>query len=358
MTRPSASDSRLPESSFEPIESRGLIFPFGNFVPHYGMVHPLAAGVGWTRLPVPGGLDHINVWLLDEGDGVAVVDTGLFTEESRSAWGMALDGRPVSRVILTHYHPDHMGCAGWLCAEHRAPLWMNRTEYYLSRMLIADRRDAPPAEAMAQWKGAGWSDAQCDAARARGWGMFAKLVAPLPTGHVRMREGDVIRIGERDWHVRIGSGHTPEHVCLIDFAGKLMIAGDQVLPRISSNVSVSINEPEADPLGEWLASIEAFRTLPDDLLVLPAHGGPFTGLHARLDRLAEGHRLQLDQLAAHLAKAPARAVDCFAVLFRRTIGDGDRGLATGEALAHLRHLEVTGRAVREDRDGVWYYSPR
>lgn len=346
----------LADHGFAPLEARGLTYPMGKFVPGYGTVHSLAEGIGWTRLPVPGALDHINVWLLGDDDGVAIVDTGLATAESRKAWGSALDGRPVSRVLLTHYHPDHMGCAGWLCAEHGAPLWMNRTEYYLARMLIADRRDEPPAEAMAQLRGAGWTDEQMQASRSRGWGNFAKIVAPLPTGHVRMDEGDIIRIGSRDWHVWIGSGHTPEHVCLIDFEGRVMIAGDQVLPRITSNVSVSINEPQADPLGEWLASIEKFRALPDDLLVLPAHGEPFTGLHARLDRLAEGHKLQLDQLAAHLAKAPARAVDCFAVLFRRAIGDDHRGLATGEALSHLRHLEVTGRALREDRDGVWYYS--
>jgi len=346
----------LADHGFEPTEARGLTYPMGKFAPEYGAVHTLANGIGWTRLPVPGGLDHINVWLLEDDDGLAIVDTGLATPESREAWGSALDGRSVSRVLLTHYHPDHMGCAGWLCAEHAAPLWMNRTEYYLARMLIADQREEPPAEAMAQLRGAGWTDEQLGKARARGWGNFAKIVAPLPTGHVRMGEGDVIRIGARDWHVRIGSGHTPEHVCLIDFDGKVMIAGDQVLPRISSNVSLSINEPQADPLGEWLASIEKFRALPDDLLILPAHGEPFTGLHARLDRLADGHSLQLNQLAAHLVKAPARAVDCFAVLFRRPIGDGERGLATGEALSHLRHLEVTGRAVREDRDGVWYFS--
>jgi glyoxylase-like metal-dependent hydrolase (beta-lactamase superfamily II) len=346
----------LADHGFEPLEARGLTYPLGKFVPDYGVVHPLAEGLGWTRLPVPGGLDHINVWLLDDHDGIAVVDTGLNFPPSHKAWEKALAGRPVSRVLLTHYHPDHMGCAGWLCAKHGAPLWMNRTEYYLARMLIADRRDEPPSEAMAQFKGAGWNEVQLEAARARGWGNFAAIVSPLPTGHIRIKEGDVIRIGAREWHVWIGSGHTPEHVCLVDFEGKMMIAGDQVLPRITSNVSLSINEPNADPLGEWLTSIEKFKALPDDLLVLPAHGSPFTGLHARLDRLADGHKLNLDQLAAHLAKGPARAVDCFSVLFRRAIGDDELGLATGEALSHLRRLEATGRAVKENRDGVWYYT--
>jgi glyoxylase-like metal-dependent hydrolase (beta-lactamase superfamily II) len=170
-----------------------------------------------------------------------------------------------------------------------------------------------------------------------------------------MREGDVIRIGARDWTVWIGGGHTPEHVSLIDEAGGLMIAGDQVLPRITSNVSVSISEPEGDPLGEWLASIEKFRKLPDGLLVLPAHGEPFRGLHARLDRIERGHRDSLDRLHGFIAKAPRRAVDCFSLLFKRPIDDSIRGLATGEAMAHLRRLEVEGRARKSIDAGVWWF---
>jgi glyoxylase-like metal-dependent hydrolase (beta-lactamase superfamily II) len=351
-----APDMSLTDHGFEPLESRGLTYPMGKFAPEYGVVHPLAAGLDWTRLPVPGSLRHINVWLLEEDGGVAVVDTGLKLEESRAAWRSALDGRRVTRVLLTHFHPDHLGLAGWLCYKHGAKLWMNRTEYLLARMLIADVRDAPPPEAVAQLVEAGWTDEQVAAMKARGWGNFSKIVSPMPVGHVRIREGDVIRIGNRDWTVWIGSGHTPEHVCFIDFAGKVMIAGDQVLPRITSNVSVTITEPEGDPLGDWLASIEKFRALPDDLLVLPAHGEPFYGLHARLDRLEEGHVTSLDRLHALLAEGPRRAVDCFGVLFGRAIDDSILGLATGEALAHLRHLEVTGRATFELRDGVRYYS--
>jgi len=354
-----APDISLSDHGFEPLTARGLTYPLGSFAPEYGVVHAVAEGVGWTRMPVPGALKHINVWVLDDGpDGVAIVDTGLRGEVTREAWRTALAGRRVTRVFGTHFHPDHIGSAGWLCYKHDAPLWMSRTEWLFARLLCADVRDEPPPAAIAQMVGAGWTPEQIAPVIARGWGNFAKIVSPLPSGHVRMRDGDTIRIGARDWTVWIGSGHSPEHVCLIDEAGGLMIAGDQVLPKITSNVSASIIEPEGDPLGEWLASITKFRALPDTLLVLPAHGEPFHGLHARLDRLAEGHQLQLDQLHAHIAKGPARAVDCFGVLFRRPIDESILGLATGEALAHLRHLEVTGRAERSVRDGVWYYSAR
>ncbi|MGJ3629396.1 hypothetical protein AB5I41_25755 [Sphingomonas sp. MMS24-JH45] len=141
----------------------------------------------------------------------------------------------------------------------------------------------------------------------------------------------------------------------MDEERRILIAGDQVLPRISSNVSLHVNEPDADPLGEWLASIARFKDLPDDLLVLPGHGDPFTGLHARLDALDREHRERLAALDAYLA-TPRRAVDCFGQLFRRPIGPDVIGMATGETLAHLRHLEVTGHASVEDRDGVWWYS--
>lgn len=353
-----APDASLTDHGFEPLESRGLTYPLGKFAPDYGDVHMLGDGLGWTRLHVPGSLRHINVWLIDDVDGVAVVDTGLSNDATREAWGKALSRRPVSRVLVTHFHPDHLGNAGWLCAEHNAALWMSRTEYLLARMLVADQRDEPPAEAVAQLVGAGWSDEQLAPMKARGWGNFAKMLSGLPVGHIRVRDGDVIRIGNRDWTVWMGSGHSPEHACYIDFANKVMIAGDQVLPRITSNVSVTITEPEGDPLGEWLSSIEKFRALPDDLLVLPAHGEPFYGLHARLDKLEEGHRTSLDRLHAHLAEEPRRAVDCFSVLFGRAIDENILGLATGEALAHLRHLEVTGRATFEARGGVNWWSAR
>jgi glyoxylase-like metal-dependent hydrolase (beta-lactamase superfamily II) len=170
-----------------------------------------------------------------------------------------------------------------------------------------------------------------------------------------MREGETIRIGTRDWRVVVGNGHCPEHACLLDEAGGVLIAGDQVLPRITSNVSVSISEPQGDPLGDWLDSIERLKGLSDDLLVLPSHGEPFTGLHARLDALAHGHHDRLDALHVHLAE-PRRAVDCFPVLFGRKIDDSVIGLATGEAMAHLRRLEVEGRARPVTKDGVCWFA--
>jgi glyoxylase-like metal-dependent hydrolase (beta-lactamase superfamily II) len=348
----------------EAYSHKGLTYPFGRGGPELGQVIALAEGIGWARLPVPGSLKHINIWLLDDGEdggadaGVAIVDTGLDSPVSREGWEALLSGplagRRVTRVLCTHFHPDHVGLAGWLTRRFEAPLWMSREEWLFARLLTADVRDAPPPEAVAYWRAAGWSEERIGAEAEKGWGRFAAMVSAMPVSFVRMREGDRIAIGDRTWQVLTGNGHCPEHVCLIDQAGGLMIAGDQVLPRITSNVSLSLSEPEGDPLGDWLASIAKLKTLPDSLLVLPSHGEPFTGLHARLDALDHGHRDRLDALHAYLAE-PRRAVACFGILFGRKIDDNSFGLATGEAMAHLRHLEVEGRAVREVRGGVnWY----
>ncbi len=353
----------------EPTTHRGLTYPLGRRVPEPGELIPLAPGVGWARLPVPGSLKHINLWALDDGDpgspagtgGVALVDTGLDIPPSREAWEALLlgplAGRPVTRVIVTHFHPDHIGLAGWLCERFGVALWMTRTEWLFARMLTLDVRDRPPAEASAYQRAAGWSEERIAGEAEKGWGRFASVVTPVPITMVRIRDGDRVRVGDRVWRIVTGSGHSPEHACLVDEEGGLMIAGDQVLPRITSNVSLSLSEPQGDPLGDWLASIEKLGALPPNLFVLPSHGEPFTGLHARLDALAAGHRLGLDKLERHLAE-PRRAIDCFATLFGRAIDDSVYGLATGEALAHLRRLEVEGRAVREERAGVhWYRAP-
>jgi glyoxylase-like metal-dependent hydrolase (beta-lactamase superfamily II) len=356
----SAAEPVAPDESLgaAPFAHRGLTYPFGRSAPDEGALAEVAEGVGWSRLPVPGSLGHINVWLLDDGAELVVADTGLAIGAARAAWAALLEGplagRELTRIVVTHFHPDHIGLAGWLAARNGARLWMTRGEWTLARMLAADVRDAPPDEALAFWRAAGWEAPRIAAEAEKGWGRFAAMVSPIPASYGRLRDGDTVRIGARDWRVVVGSGHSPEHACLVDFEGRLMIAGDQVLPRITSNVSLSLSEPEADPLGEWLDSIARLKRLPDDLTVLPAHGLPFTGLHARLDALDAGHRGRLDALHAHLAE-PRRAVDCFAVLFGRRIDDGILGMATGEALAHLRRLEVEGRAAREVRDGVWWF---
>jgi len=337
---------------------RGLTYPLGA-PPAAGEAVEAAPGVLWMRLPLPMSLDHINVYALADTDGWALVDTGLDTPDSRAAWDLALAGplagRRITRVICTHMHPDHIGLAGWLCARFGVPLFMSRLEYVTARMLIADTGRSAPEEGVTFYRAAGWSEAQIDRYR-RGFGMFGKAVVPLPMAYHRLSGGDRIRIGDSDWRVVIGIGHSPEHACLWRESDGVILSGDQILPKISSNVSVFATEPQADPLGDWLSSLEGLKALVDDeQLVLPSHGEPFRGAVTRLEALIRGHRAGLRRLERTLA-SPCRAVDVFAALFARPIGDGNLGMATGEALAHLNYLEKSGRVSRvRDEAGVdWW----
>ena len=334
---------------------RGLHYPLGSWHPQPGDLHEVADGVFWLRMPMPFSLNHINLWILDAGDHWQLVDTSIPASSCKDVWRGVLQRlqaeKPVGRLICTHYHPDHLGLAGWLCKKTGADFVMTRTEYLTARMLLSDQRDEPPEQAVRFYEQAGYPAHLLEKMRADGWGRFARAIYPLPDSFTRIADGDVLTIGRRRWRIVTGSGHTPEHACLVDDDGGVMIAGDQVLPRITSNVSVHPTEPLADPLGDWLASIEKLRALPDDLLVLPAHGFPFRGLHERLDQLEEDHLTKLKMLERFLGE-PRTATQTFDVLFGRTIEDNEFGMATGEAIAHLRWLEARGKARRQEEDGA------
>ena len=365
---PAASDSPdaslTQDDSFTATSHAGLTYPWGDAAPGAGETIRIAGGIRWARIPMPGSLGHINSWLLDDaderGEGVAVVDTGICLTPCSDAWKAlyagALKDKRITRVIGTHLHPDHIGLAGWIVKKQGVKLWMTRGEMLTARAIVADSADSAPDEALAQSRAAGWDADAIEAQRGRGWNMFQRMIFTLPRSYVRIADGDILDMGAHRWRVVVGSGHSPEHACLWNEAEGVLISGDQVLPRISSNVSVNITEPDADPLGEWLASIDKLlRIVPADVTVCPAHGEPFKGLHVRLMALRDEHRMRLYNLAEAAAKAPMRAVDAFPLLFNRPIGEHNRGLATGEALAHLKRLEVEGRVKREDRDGVWWY---
>jgi len=351
--------SLTQDESFVPTSYRGLDYPLGAFAPARGELHRLSAGLRWARISLPGSLGHINCWVLDDEDGVAICDTGMSVPACVEDWESIFAGEladiRVTRILGTHFHPDHIGLAGWLADRFDAPVWMTRGEWLTAQLSRADARDAVPADVIALRRAAGWSADQIAASLKRGWGRMRNYVTQMPLSYRRLQDGDRLTIGPCAWTVVTGNGHSPEHACLLNARDGLLIAGDQVLPRISSNVSLSVTEPEGDPLGDWLSSIDKLLALPEDVLVLPAHGEPFRGLHTRLTALRDEHLGQLDALAGHLAE-PRRAVDCFGLLFSRAIGEDALPLASGEALSHLRHLEVTGRAVREvSDDAIWWY---
>lgn len=336
-------------------------------VPAAGTLVPVADGVHWLRMPLPFALDHINLWVLDDGDavdgGVALVDTGVATADTKAVWDALfagpLAGRTVTRVICTHFHPDHMGLAGWLCDRFDVRLWATLGEWSFGLMLSMDHSDAFVETQVRFYRGAGFDAAQLEAVRQRG-NAYAARVEPLPRNLRRLRDGESLAVGGRGWRVVVGHGHAPEHAALYCADLGLLISGDQVLPRISPNVSVWPQEPDADPLARFMESLRRIKAeVPADTLVLPSHGKPFHGLHARIDDLLAHHEDRLDDCRAACAAAPRRAVDLVPVLFRRELDAHQMFFAIGESIAHAHALWTRGDLVRDtDSDGVhWFRVP-
>jgi glyoxylase-like metal-dependent hydrolase (beta-lactamase superfamily II) len=337
----------------------GLRYPWPD-PPEHGAAIEVAPGVLWMRLPLPMKLDHVNVYALDDGDGWTVIDTGFASKKTKGIWRTLMDGplagKPVTRVVVTHHHPDHVGLAGWLQSDFGAELITTRTAWLFARMLTLDVQDTPVAETLDFWRSAGMdADILAQRSAERPFN-FGDIVAPMPLGYTRIQQGDSIVMGGRAWDIHIGNGHAPEHATFWSRDDNLVISGDQILSSISPNIGVYATEPMADPIGDWLEACERLNPLTrDDQLVLGGHKLPFTGLPTRMRQLIDNHHGALARLLDAI-ETPKSAAECFMPLFKRKIGPGEYGLALVEAVAHLSHLYQNGRATRVKRaDGAWMY---
>lgn len=337
----------------------GIRYPWET-PPEEGQAIEVADGVFWIRLPLPMALDHVNVYALDDGDGWTIVDTGFASKRSRAIWQAILDGplrgKPVTRVIVTHHHPDHVGLAGWFQSEHGAELWTTRTAWLFARMLQLDEQAVPTQETLQFWRSAGMDEEIFHQRASERPFNFSDVVDPMPLGFRRIKQGDTVRIGGRDWHVHIGNGHAPEHATFWSRDDNLVLTGDQILPSISSNIGVYATEPQADPVADWLEACQRLSGLARaEHLALGGHKLPFTGMPTRMRQLIENHHGALRRLSEHLTE-PRTASECFPPLFKRRIGSGEYGLALVEAIAHLNHLYHVGDVSRERRDdGAWLW---
>ncbi|MBU6492436.1 MBL fold metallo-hydrolase [Pandoraea sp.] len=352
-----------------------LNYPMGDTLPAGGTVREVAPGVMWARMPLPFALDHINLWLLrdriDGREGWTVVDCGITHEQIKACWERifddALGGLPVLRVIVTHCHPDHLGLAHWLCeggeqGRWQARLWMTLGEYAWGRVMSSGDSHGSNAGgdfAARHFKANGLTDeATLQKIRERK-NYYSNLVPSVPGQYRRIREADVLTIGGRGWRVITGFGHSPEHASLYCEDLNVLISGDMVLPRISTNVSVFDIEPEGNALRLFLDSLQTFEPLPADCLVLPSHGKPFQGLHTRLGQLRDHHAARLAEVREACAAKPCSAADIVPVMFRRPLDMHQMTFALGEALAHLHALWLDGELARQrGDDGVWRFAPR
>ena len=324
--------------------------------PAPGVAVPVAPGVEWLCMPLPFALDHINVWLLADGEGYAAVDTGFALDPVRDAWRTALAGRRLTRSIVTHCHPDHLGLATWLEKETGAGLWISQGDYLAAHMMVEQIAGYRIESMVEFFRRHGLEAARIDGLIQRGNG-YKRGVPEIPATYRRLFDGQHIDIGGREWRTLVGHGHAPEHMSLYCAELGVLISGDMLLPRISTNISVMASTPQADPLGLFLASIDTFRALPPDTLVLPSHGRPFRGLHARIDQLHAHHAERCERLLAACRVQPRTAADLIAVLFDREIPDPHQTMfAMGESIAHLNYLEHAGKLKRIEEDGLICYT--
>ncbi|MGD2140287.1 MAG: MBL fold metallo-hydrolase [Burkholderiales bacterium] len=346
--------SRHPAGAFARLE-----FPFAE-PPAPGTITEVADGVYWLRMRLPFALDHINLWLLRDGNSWTAIDTGLSNEETRGNWLRVLSGSELAsglrRIIVTHYHPDHMGNAGWLTRRLDIPMWCSESEYLSAHTNYSDTA-GNNAQAVAHlFRDHGLEPEWVAAIAARGNG-YRKIISEPPDRYVRLLNGDEINIGEHVWHVITGYGHAPEHSALYCASLGVLISGDMLLPKISTNVSVWPFEPLGDPLKLFLRSIDRFRELPEDTLVLPSHGLPFTGAHLRVNMLHQHHEERLADVRNACAE-PSTAAQLLPTLFRRKLDTHQLFFAMGESIAHLNNLWYRNELERleDGADGVYRFA--
>lgn len=335
---------------------RPLEFPFTAPLPN-GEVKDVAPGIKWLRMPMPFRLDHINLYLLRSGQGWVIIDTGLNTDTTKALWQQILGAlpadQPIVGVLCTHSHTDHAGALGWLIEKLRVPLYMSLGDYFSLRAHAAEAAyDSWQYIEFYQRMGLS-ADHIKTLVESLG---TMKLFAPAPQAYNRLREGMDLQLGENTWRVIVGEGHAPEHVSLYCKQLKVLICGDQLLPRISANISVNAIEPEANPLLMWLESLERVGKLPADTLVLPSHDLPYYGLDTRAVELREHHAKQLEKLLLLCSEQPGSVYQLMQVMFPRRHGPLDDFLAVAECLAHLTYLLHEQKIARTlQSDGAYRY---
>jgi glyoxylase-like metal-dependent hydrolase (beta-lactamase superfamily II) len=337
-----------------------LEYPFED-TPESGQFLEVAPGILWLRMPLPMDLDHINLYLLEDTDGWWVVDTGIALDPTQELWEGVFDrvftDKPLKAVISTHYHPDHTGMAGWLCERWRAPFYMTQGEYFSGLAFSRTTKDHYSWTVEENMRRIGYSAENIDAAR-ENFGGFGPVIKPMPTTYHRLFDGMHLDINDQRWQVVVGRGHSPEHACLYNSSDNVLLSGDQVIPRITSNISVSGFEPNANPLRDWFQSLEhLLEALPADTLVLPAHNTPFRGLHERLRYLIDHHEEHLLALEEACVDEARTVMELLPVMFSRELNGHNLGLAAGECLAHMNYLHQRGQLQRNlDEHGAYRYS--
>ncbi len=339
--------------------AENLSFPFKS-APEKGQLQKVADGVFWLRMPLPFGIDHINLWLLEDGEGWTIVDSGVRNDETKTIWreifAKYLDGRPVTRVLLTHFHPDHLGLAGWLVDEWQAQLWMTPLEFMFAQMSHIDEEGHLYSGMAAHYLRYGLPQSTVNM-MGKMSSFYKEMISPLPPMFHRVRAGDPVMINGRRWEVMIGLGHSPEHACYYCAELNVIIGGDQLLPRITPSIGIMPSEPEGDPLRLFLESLKQFYQIPDNCLVLPSHELPYRGIDHRLDAMYAHHDERCDRVLTACSSGGLPALEVVRAMFDRELDPMQQMMALGEGVAHLHYLIYQNKIKREiHRDGLYRYT--
>ena len=347
---------------------KALSFPLGETLPALGQALEVAPGILWLRMQLPFALDHINLWLLEDSEetatgvrkGWTAVDCGVTNPGTQAAWEQVfagpMKGLPILRVLVTHMHPDHMGLAHWLCEKFNAPLLMSATEYQSATLSTHGTSNFGGVGTQQFFSSNGWNNPEDQEKVNERVFYYSKMVPKVPETYRRLMEGQVLKIGAYTWRCISGFGHSPEHMALYSQEANVLISGDMVLPKISTNVSVYTQEPEANSLSLFLNSLKKFADLPADTLVMPSHGRVFRGLHTRIAQLVQHHEDRLEDVLVACQEKAGSAHDMLTVIFKRPLDFHQTTFAMGESVAHLHALWYAGKMKRfQDEQGVWRF---
>ena len=367
MTSASASAPSSPQAPAL-VGEKALSFPLGETLPALGEALEVAPGILWLRMQLPFALDHINLWLLEDSEetatgvrkGWTAVDCGVTNPGTQAAWEQVfagpMKGLPILRVLVTHMHPDHMGLAHWLCEKFNAPLLMSATEYQSATLSTHGTSNFGGVGTQQFFSSNGWNNPEDQEKVNERVFYYSKMVPKVPETYRRLMEGQVLKIGAYTWRCISGFGHSPEHMALYSQEANVLISGDMVLPKISTNVSVYTQEPEANSLSLFLNSLKKFADLPADTLVMPSHGRVFRGLHTRIAQLVQHHEDRLEDVLVACQEKAGSAHDMLTVIFKRPLDFHQTTFAMGESVAHLHALWYAGKMKRfQDVQGVWRF---
>lgn len=336
--------------TFPALKSEPVFHPWSE-APAPGEMIGVAPGMYWIRMPLPISLHHINLWLLEDDAGWVLVDTGFGNDETKALWKQVLDGPAAAlkpaKLICTHHHPDHFGLAGWLSREYGIPCLMPEKEWTVATLLGRLSDDVFASGQERFYADHGVPEEVRGRLHAVG-NAYRGLISDPPLAFTRIRDEETLTIGARPWQVMELEGHSDALAGLYCPSLRVFIAGDQILPKITPNISVHWFKDGSEPLSDYLASLDRLANrLPEDSLVLPSHKLPFTGVLTRVADLQQHHRDRLEILLNDMVPgAPRDAWSFLPVLFPRTLDDDHIMFALGESIAHLEHLVALGMLVK------------